>query len=103
MEDLSLENLPLYTSIEILNVLNLDEVLSKMTLQLKLTIQWTDSRLQYYHLKGWAGKKRFLSYEEIEKVWVPVLIFTNTKNRQEANFRNKSTSAQIVINEGKFY
>ena len=41
----------LNTSIEIINVLELDEVISKMTLQLKLTVEWIDSRLEYVDLK----------------------------------------------------
>ena len=34
-----------------MNVLELDEVISKMTLQLKLTVEWIDSRLEYVDLK----------------------------------------------------
>ena len=41
----------LNTSIEVINVLELDEVISKMTLQLKLTVEWIDSRLEYVDLK----------------------------------------------------
>jgi len=35
-----------------MNVLELDEVISKMTLQLKLTVEWIDSRLEYVDLKS---------------------------------------------------
>ena len=48
------EKLELNTSIEIINVLELDEVISKMTLQLKLTVEWIDSRFFQY--------SRFLVY-----------------------------------------
>ena len=92
--------LSLYTFIEILNVLSLDEVLSQMTLQLKLTIQWTDTRLQYCNLNP-NPEKNYLSFDEIEELWIPTIIFTNTKNRQRANFRNDSSSAKVIINKGK--
>ena len=48
------DKLELNTSIEIINVLELDEVISKMTLQLKLTVEWIDSRFFQY--------SRFLVY-----------------------------------------
>ena len=78
----------------------MDEVTSKMTLQLKLTVEWIDSRLEYVDLKGDKNLNR-LKPQEIQDIWMPTLVFTNTKMRQEADFKNKSTFASISINEGK--
>ena len=89
----------LNTSIEIINILELDEVTSKMTLQLKLTVEWIDSRLEYADLKSDPNLNR-LTLQETQDIWMPTLVFTNTKMRQEADFKNKSTFASIRINEG---
>ena len=89
----------LNTFIEIINILELDEVTSKMTLQLKLTVEWIDSRLEYADLKSDQNMNR-LTPQETEDIWIPTLVFTNTKMRQEADFQNKSTFASIRINEG---
>ena len=93
------EKLLLNTSIEIINVLELDEVLSLMTLQLKLTIEWIDSRLEYVDLNTNQNLNR-LTTEEIGEIWMPTLVFINTKSRQEADFKNKSTFASVIINDG---
>ena len=91
--------LELNTSIEIINVLELDEVISKMTLQLKLTVEWIDSRLEYINLKSDQNLNR-LTPQETQDIWMPKLVFSNTKMRQEVDFKNKSTFASIRINEG---
>ena len=89
----------LYTSVEIINVLKLDEVLSIMTLQLKLTVEWTDMRLTFHDLNK-NPNLNALTPSELSEIWMPVLVFTNTKKRTEADFRNQSTSATIRINSG---
>ena len=77
----------------------MDEVTSKMTLQLKLTVEWIDSRLEYVDLKRDQNLNR-LKPQETQDIWMPALVFTNTKMRQETDFKNKSTFASIRINEG---
>lgn len=82
-----------------MNVLELDEVISKMTLQLKLTVEWIDSRLEYVDLKS-DQNLNGLTPQESQEIWMPTLVFTNTKMRQEADFKNRSTFASISINKG---
>ena len=89
----------LNTSIEIINILELDEVTSKMTLQLKLTVEWIDSRLEYADLKSDQNLNR-LTPQETQDIWMPTLLFANTKMKQETNFKNESTFASIRIKEG---
>ena len=91
----------LNTAVEIKNILELDEVLSLMTLQLKLTVEWIDSRLEYVDLKSDQNLNR-LTPLEMDEIWMPTLVFTNTKMRQEADFKNKSAFASIRINEGTY-
>ena len=88
----------MFISIEIINVLNIDEILSLMTLKLKVTVEWIDSRLEYYHLKS-NSDFNTLTPKEVDKIWIPTLVFTNTKNRQMASFRS-SSNAKIHIRKG---
>ena len=91
--------LNLFTSIEVIKILQLDEVHSLLSLQLKLTIEWTDTRHEYIDLKR-NENMNYLSADEMNDIWMPSLVFENTINRQQANFRNKSTFATIKINPG---
>jgi hypothetical protein len=94
-----LSKLNLFTSIEVIKILQLDEVHSLLSLQLKLTIEWTDTRHEYIDLKR-NENMNYLSADEMNDIWMPSLVFENTINRQQANFRNKSTFATIKINPG---
>ena len=93
--------LNLYTSIEVIKILQLDEVHSLLSLQLKITIEWTDTRHEYIDLKA-NENMNYLSTHEMNDIWMPSLVFENTNNRQQVNFRNKSTFATIKINPGKY-
>ena len=94
--------LKLYTSIEVIKILQLDEVNSLLSLQLKLTIEWTDTRHEYIDLKT-NENMNYLSAHEMNDIWIPSLVFENTSTRQQENFRNKSTFATIKINPGKYH
>ena len=72
-----------------------------MTLQLKLTIEWTDSRHEYIDLKT-DENMNSLSTAEMNDIWMPTLVFENTRDRQQADFRNKSTFSIIKINPSKY-
>ena len=44
-----------------------------------------------------------LSASELEKIWTPDLVFTNTKNSQRLNLKNESSVVAIEIIKGKLY
>ena len=98
--DTEKQRLNLFTSIEVINVLQFDEVDSLMSLQLKLKIEWTDSRHEYIDLKA-DENMNSLSKDEMDDIWMPTLVFENTRSRQQADFRNKSAFATIRINPSK--
>ena len=82
--------------------MDVNEYVSQHTyaMQLKLTVTWTDSRLAYEDLKS-DENMNTLTPSEIREIWMPTLLFTNTKNKQEANFKNESSFATIKIKKGK--
>ena len=71
-------------------------------MQMKLTISWIDNRISYKNLKD-DDNLNTLSPLEKDMIWMPTLVFTNTKYREEANFKNESTFATIKINAGSVY
>ena len=89
----------LHSSIEIINILSLDEAQSSMTIQLKLTVEWIDSRLEFVNLKN-KQEMNTLTPEELDQIWMPTLVFSNTQNKQLAYFRNNSITT-VQPNEGK--
>lgn len=93
------EQLEILCHINILNVLDIDEVSAKMTVQLKLTLEWTEPRVDFLNLKT-VETSNGLSVDEITVLWMPILVFSNTKIKQQANFANKSSQAFVKINEG---
>ena len=58
-----------------------------------------DNRITYMNLKDDANLNTLTPLEK-QLIWMPTLVFTNTKYREEADFRNASTFATIKINQG---
>ena len=79
--------------------MHLDEVLSSLSLELKITAKWIDPRVSYIDLKkNYLSNK--LSSNEVEKIWVPTLMLVNTRDRSETNFRSQTAQIFVQINEG---
>ena len=94
------DKLEIYTTIEIKNILAVDEVQSLLTLKLKLTLKWIDVRLKYRNLDKNSDMNTITPYE-LEEIWTPDLMFANTKNSRVVNLRNKSSVA-IEIIKGRY-
>ena len=84
---------------EIAAILDIVEMDSSMELQLKLTLSWSDARLKFQKLKK-NENLNSLTPEEKDIIWMPVLVFLNTKNRFVATLKNESSFATISINPG---
>ena len=87
--------------IQIKNILEVDEVRSSLTLQLKLTLRWIDSRHKYFNLNK-ESDMNTLSASELEEIWTPDLLFVNTKEKY-ANLKNESTAVSIEIIKGTYF
>ena len=95
------EKLPVHVEMNIFSVLELNEIDSRMKLQLELHVKWIDPRLVFANLK--VGEKRnILSSEQKEKLWVPSLIFENNKEKMKAVFGSDSIG-DIILTEGALF
>ena len=84
-----------------MNIFEVDEVQSLLTLKLKLTLKWIDPRHKYFNLNK-NSNMNTLSTTELEEIWTPDLGFINTKNSQPVNLKNKSSVVAIGIIKGIF-
>ena len=66
-------------SSEILDILNIDEVEQTFKLKFQLALSWYDFRLVYHNLKT-SRIANSPSFEEVQKLWIPNIIFGNTEN-----------------------
>ncbi len=73
---------------------------SQMSLQLKLNLSWVDSQLEFHHLQA-DPSRNFLTIDDVNNIWMPNLVFTNTKTMKVASFRNASAFVYIKANDGK--
>ena len=87
------------TTIKIKNILGVDEVRSSVSMKLKITVQWKDMGFKYLDLKNITAMNTSTA-SDIDRIWTPNLVFTNTRNSQRVSFKNESTHAEIEIIEG---
>ena len=92
--------LELTTTIAIKNIIAINEVQSTVTMKLKISVQWKDVELKYLDLKNNTAMNTVMA-SNVEKIWTPVLLFTNTKISQLVTFKNESATVEIEIIDGK--
>ena len=72
----------IFLSIEVIEVLDLNEVDAAMGLQFRMTLRWKDSRVDFRNLKG----EHFLNTvgrDDAAKIWYPKVTFYNTRGMEE--------------------
>ena len=94
-----LQSVKVSVSIQINDILNLIEVNHEYVLKYTFIMEWNDYRLTFYNLKTRVSANAF-GIDEIKKIWIPNLIFTNTQNNE--NTRGTEDSEVTVIREGNY-
>ena len=88
------EKLNVTLSMDIQNILDIQEVASVLILKFDLEEAWVDSRLQLYNLKE-DMEMNTLVNEEKSIIWVPTIIFSNT--REDLTSKNDEKAFAKVI------
>ena len=83
----------LNTSVYVDSILNIDEVHSIFKLQLRIEVEWIDTRLEFWHLKIGSNT---LTFQQKKKLWLPLLTFMNTKLRTKASFRDNISQGKVI-------
>ena len=87
-------------SIAVMDVLKISEVDLVYVLKFRILMVWYDYRLKYHNLKD-KRSLNSLSRQEIEKLWIPFIVFSNTEN-QESTQGDDETEAELATGK-KFY
>ena len=95
------ENIPVNVnvSMSVIDIIKIKEVDHVYTLKYRLTLVWYDYRLKYYNLKQ-SQSLNALALHEVEKLWIPFLVFDNTENNEAT--RGTSDTEITLAREGEF-
>ena len=90
-------------SIVLMNVVAIDEVDNSVHLQFQISLQWRENRAKYHNLKRKTSLNA-LSQVDIEKLWLPLVIYYNTDQKESTRLGwvNEWTTRVTVSREGKF-
>ena len=87
-------------NISIAYIDQLDEIKMTFSVKIHVALQWKDSRVTFYNLKGEKERGNHVSKSEKEKLWTPALVFTNSIP-VEVHIVNDDLSYLTVKLEGK--
>ena len=93
--DKSVDKLDLYISPTLESIHDLDEVKSLIKLEIKLRVKWQDSRLTY--VKIHPKLENLISQSQKEGLWLPSLVFENTKHVTEVSFDDEKSRGMIEL------
>ena len=90
-------------SIRLLNIMSINEVDNSIDLQFEIILEWKDYRINYSNLKD-QPYLNTLTDEDIEKVWLPLLIYDNTDQKETTRlgWRTEWSTTVTVVKEGNF-
>ena len=91
----------LFLSVDIYEILKLDEIGRIFEIKFKMFVTWIDPRLTYQNLKT-NKNLNVLQLEGQRKIWTPDIIFTNTKNSDQSIIDEKS-SIRVLPDKDFFY
>ena len=92
-----------HVSLRLLTVMNLNEDENTIDFQFEIILEWRDYRISYSNLKT-ESFLNALTTNDIESIWLPLLIYTNTdqKKSTQLSWNNEYRTSVIVAREGNF-
>ena len=86
-------------SMDVIDVLSINEVDQEFELKLSLSMEWYDARITYFNLKQ-TRSANVPTTGEVLKIWLPFVIFDNTK-QNEATVLDENTKITFT-REGNY-
>ncbi len=81
--------LEINVSVDLFNVLKIDEVESTLAIQFGLKLEWFDVRLTFDSLKEQEDSNIFSGSKRLE-IWIPQIVFSNTEDMQTTTLDDKA-------------
>ena len=99
----TIDPLPIDVSIMLLKIMSIDEKENTIDLQFEITLEWKDHRMTYNNLKRDISLNA-LTDSEKELVWLPVLIYANTDQRETTRLGsiNEWSTSVVVSRDDNF-
>ena len=80
----------IHISVNLIEILKIDEIEKIFEVKFKLFCTWVDSRLTYENLKK-NPNLNVLQLEDQKSIWTPSIIFSNTKESDQSKIDEKSS------------
>ena len=83
-------------------VQEIKEIQQMLQLKFSLRMTWVDARLEFYNIKL-DQTMNVISIEELDRIWLPIIIFHNTERGQrsitddESHFEKDSKARYQII------
>ena len=81
MSNDSVTPVPVQVSLTVYKVVSIQEEDHSIELQFQITLQWKEIRAIYHNLKR-VFYLNALSIDDINKLWLPLVIYTNTDQQE---------------------
>ena len=92
---------PVYISISLMKIVNIEEVSHMITLQFEIVLNWNEVRATYQNLK-FETSLNALTDVEAHELWLPYAIFDNTDNKEAVQLTDRVKTTLVVSREGEF-
>ena len=86
-------------STDVIDILNINEVEQTFKIKFQLILNWYDFRLVFHNLKE-SRMANSPSIQEVEKLWIPNIIFENTENNDVTTL---DPLAKVTITKEGFF
>ena len=92
---------PVYVSITLMKIVNIEEVSHMITLQFEIVLNWNEVRATYLNLK-FETSLNALTDVEAHELWLPYAIFDNTDDKEAVQLTDRVKTTLVVSREGEF-
>ena len=79
---------------------DISEIAQILKLKFTLQLTWVDARLELYNIKA-DESKNIISMEELNRIWLPVIIFHNTERGQRSENDEESFATISRTGQGR--
>ena len=91
-------------SIELFDVMSIDEVENTIDFKFEIELQWFDHRHSYNDLSGSHWFLNTLNETDLKRIWLPLIVYDNTDQFETTRLGmiNELRTTVVIIPRGKF-
>ena len=86
-------------SVDVKVIQEIKEIQQMLQLKFNLRMEWVDARLEFYNIKL-DETMNVVTIEELERIWLPIIVFDNTESDQRSILDGKSFATIKRMNKG---